>query len=261
MKTHTKKLPTNISLEDCLGLLRIPQECYVGKRIFKKLFYDNARFNSSEKKAFQEHLDYVTWLYALKPDNIGIKGYADQEREYLETSVLMVQLKESKSAERLINLIHRAIPYPLLLICRFQEAVMLSIALKRFNLAEKGAIVAEELLSSGWINLNAVSPNEMTFLKSLAIDDRRYLNFLELYQGWEASFIAYACSKHSGNLKIEYCHNVERKELLDKCLYLQSEINSLRSKIKKETQMNKKIELNTKINELKLQYNECVKKL
>jgi hypothetical protein len=182
MKTHTKKMPTDINLEDFLGLLRIPQECYVGKRIFKKLFYDNARFNSSDKKAFQEHLDYVTWLYALKPDNIGIKGYADQEREYLETSVLMVQLKESKSAERLIKLIHRAIPYPLLLICRFQEAVMLSIALKRFNLAEKGAILAEEVLSSGWINLNAVSPNEMTFLKSLAIDNRRYLNFLELYK-------------------------------------------------------------------------------
>lgn len=261
MTTHTTKLPTIISLEDCLGLLRIPQDCYVGKRVYKKLFYDNPKLSSSDKKAFQEHLDSVTWLYALKPENIGIKGYADQEREYLEISVLLAQFKESRTAERLTNLIHRAIPYPLLLICNYQELVMLSMAPKRFSLAEKGTIVAEVVLSSGWINLSAISPIEMTFLKSLAIDSRRYLDFLELYQGWEASFIALACAKHSGELKIEYHHNAVRKELLDKCLNLQSEINSLRSSIRKETQMNRKVELNTRISELKQQYNECIKKL
>jgi len=257
----TDKISSEITLENCIGMLNLPQECYVGKRVYKKLFYDNAKLSYSDKKAFQEHLDYITWLYALKQDNIGIKGYADQEREYLETSVLLAKLKESKSADRLINLIHRSIPYPLLLVCSFQESVMLSIAPKRFNLSEKGTIVADEVLNSGWINLSAISPNEKAFINSLAIDFRKYLNFLELYQAWEASFLAQACSKHSGKMKIEYYHNVERKELLDKCLYLKSEINSLRSSIKKETQMNKKVELNTRISELKLQYNECVKKL
>ena len=254
-------IASEITLENCIGMLKIPKDCYVGKRVYKKLFYDNAKLSYSDKKAFQEHLDYVTWIYALKPDNIGIKGYADQEREYLETSILLVQLKESISADRVINLIHRAIPYPLLLICLYQDSVMFSIAPKRFNLAEKGAIVAEEVLSSGWIKLSAISPNEMTFLKSLAIDARRYLNFIELYQSWEASFIALACSKHCGEMKIEYHRNAERKELLDRCLNLQTEINSLRYSIKKETQMNKKVELNTIISEIKQQYNKCIKKL
>jgi len=254
-------IASEITLENCIGMLNIPKDCYVGKRVYKKLFYDNAKLNYSDKKAFQEHLDYITWLYALKPDNIGIKGHTDQEREYLETSLLLVQLKESKSADRVINLIHRAIPYPLLIICHYQDSVMFSIAPKRFNLAEKGAIVAEEVISSGWINLSAISPNEMTFLKSLAIDSRRYLDFLELYQAWEASLLAQACSKHTGQLTIKYNSIEERKELLDRCLSLQTEIISLRSSIKKETQMNKKVELNTRISELKLQYNECVKKL
>jgi hypothetical protein len=254
-------IASEITLENCIGMLNIPKDCYVGKRVYKKLFYDNAKLSYSDKKAFQEHLDNITWLYALKPDNIGIKGFADQEREYLEISVLWAQLKESKSADRLINLIHRTIPYPLLLICSYQNSVMLSIAPKRFNLAERGAIVAEEVLCSGWINLSAISPIELTFLKSLAIDSRRYLDFLELYQGWEASFIALACSKHNGEMKIEYHHNAERKDLLDRCLSLQTEITSLRSSIRKETQMNRKVEINTRINQLKQQYNECVKKL
>jgi len=258
---RTAKVISEITLESCIGMLKIPKECYIGKRVYKKLFYDNMKLTYSDKKAFQDHLNYITWLYVLKPDNVGIKSYADQEREYLEISILLAKLKENKTAERLANLIHRSIPYPLLLVCSFQESVMLSIAPKRFNLSEKGAIVADEVLNSGWMNLSAISLNEMAFINSLAIDFRKYLNLLELYQAWEASFLAQACSKHSGELKIKYHHNEERKELLDMCLSLQVEISSLSSSIKKETQMNKIVELNTRICELKLKYRKCVKKL
>ena len=74
-------------------------------------------------------------------------------------------------------------------------------------------------------------------------------------------FVALACSKHTGKLKIKHDTTHERKELLENCLALQGEIAYLRSAIKKETQMNKKVDLNTRINELKLQYQECIKKL
>lgn len=73
--------------------------------------------------------------------------------------------------------------------------------------------------------------------------------------------MALACSRHTGKFLIKHNNTQERKELLEKCLALQGEINSIRSVIKKETQMNKKVELNTKINKLKHQYQECIKKL
>ena len=138
---------------------------------------------------------------------------------------------------------------------------MFSMAPKRFSLAEKGIIVVEEVMNSGWINLESLSSTELPFVRSLAIDAKIYLSFLDLYRGWEASFVALACSKHTGKLKIKHDTTQERKELLEKCLALQGEIAYLRSAIKKETQMNKKVDLNTRINELKQQYRECVIKL
>lgn len=227
----------------------------------KKLFYDNAKLLSADKKAFQEHLDGVTWIYALKQDNTSIKAYVDDIQEYSEISILLVSLKHIETTERITNLIHRAIPYPLLIICIHKKLVMYSIAPKRFSLAEKGIIVVEEVLYSGWINLDSIATNELSFIESLAIDAKLYLNFLELYKGWEASFIALACSKLTGKLLITHSNTYERKGLLEQCLALQSEINNLRSSIKKETQMNKKVDLNTRINKLKQRYQECIKKL
>lgn len=250
-----------LTIENCIELFKIPAICYVGKKVHKKLFYDNTKLVSTDRKAFQEHLDVVTWIYALKQDNTSFKAYVDSEREYPEISVLLVSLKQTGTAERIVNLIHRAIPYPLLLICSQQQSVMFSLAPKRFSLAEKGTIIVEEVLNSGWINLDSISSTELLFIRSLAIDTKPYLSFLELYQGWEASFIALACSKHTGKLSIKQGSTLERKELLERCLALQDEITCLRSSIKKETQMNKKVDLNTKINELKLQYQQCIEKL
>lgn len=251
----------SLTIEACIECLKIPAHCYVGKKVHKKLFYENAKLLSADKKAFQEHLEVVNWLYALKQDNTSLKAYVDDVREYSEISILLVGLKQVGTAERIINLIHRAIPYPLLLICSHQDTVMFSIAPKRFSLAEKGTIIVEEVLNSGWINLESISSNELSFIRSLAIDTKLYLSFLDLYKGWEASLIALACSKHTGKLLIKHDSTIERKELLERCLALQNEITCLRSSIKKETQMNKKVDLNTRINELKLQYQECIKKL
>lgn len=251
----------SLTLEACIKYLKIPAHCYVGKKVHKKLFYDNAKLISADKKAFQEHLDIVTWLYALKQDNTSLKAYVDEQREYSEISILLINFKQTGTAERIINLIHRAIPYPLLLICNHQDLVMFSMAPKRFSLAEKGIIVVEEVMNSGWINLESLSSTELPFVRSLAIDAKIYLSFLDLYRGWEASFVALACSKHTGKLKIKHDTTQERKELLEKCLALQGEIANLRSALKKESQMNKKVDLNTRINELKQQYRECVNKL
>lgn len=227
----------------------------------KKLFYDNVKFLSADKRAFREHLDVVNWLCALKQDNTNLKSYVDKQREYDEISILLVALKKPGTVERILNLIHRAIPYPLMLVCHFEDNVMFSIAPKRFSLSEKGKLVVDEVLNSGWINLESISSDEIKFIKSLAIDARIYLNFLDLYKSWEASFVALACSSHTGKLVIGHDDTQKRKEVLSRCLAIQDKIAVLRSAIKNETQMNKKVDLNIKINRLKHRYKEEKDKL
>ena len=54
----------------------------------------------------------MIWVAALKPTNIGVPIFRDEVREYLEIAVLTVALRAAAKPTRLIELIHRAIPYP-----------------------------------------------------------------------------------------------------------------------------------------------------
>ena len=71
---------------------------------------------ASDRKQIQEGIEELMWLAALKPATIGVPEFRDEEREYLEIAVLAAELRPTAKAARLAELIHRAIPYPVLLV-------------------------------------------------------------------------------------------------------------------------------------------------
>ena len=76
----------------------IPESCHLGKRVYKKLFFENAQLDVTDEKAFQEDIDTVTWQYTLRPKTILVSRYEDQEREYHEIAVLHVELSTRTEA-------------------------------------------------------------------------------------------------------------------------------------------------------------------
>ena len=57
---------------DDYRFLNIPDSCFVGSTIYKKLFYENAHLSSSDKSLFTDTINKVVWLYCLKPETINI---------------------------------------------------------------------------------------------------------------------------------------------------------------------------------------------
>jgi hypothetical protein len=72
--------PSQLSI---LNSFAFPESCKLGKRVFKKLFEENAALGVTDRKALRDDLDSVTWAYTLKPSTIPIQPYQDAEREYL----------------------------------------------------------------------------------------------------------------------------------------------------------------------------------
>ena len=62
-------------IETLYEIMAIPDACHLGKRVFKKLFHENAKLGATDKKAFREDIDVITWEYTLKPSTIPIRGY------------------------------------------------------------------------------------------------------------------------------------------------------------------------------------------
>ena len=87
----------------------------------------------------------MIWIAVLKPTTIGVPVFRDDVREYLEIAVLSVELRPVAKPPRLTELIHRAVPYPVVLVTAHGETVSLSLAHKRWSQGEANKVVIEEV--------------------------------------------------------------------------------------------------------------------
>jgi hypothetical protein len=114
-----------VAIIDALGL---PPDARVDARVPKKLLVELGAPTSADKRAIQVGIDELQWLAACKPTTIGVPSFADDTREYLEIAVVACAFRPGAKAARLIELIHRAIPYPVLLVTTDEQGVVLSAA-------------------------------------------------------------------------------------------------------------------------------------
>lgn len=242
-----------------------PESAYLHKRIAKKMFLDNASLVTSDKKLFQENVKNVYWEYTLKPSTCQILPYRDNEREYLEVAILQAEMNSQKGHRRIAEIIHRIIPYPLMIGFFFDHETheghekedrenlrdfsafnrfALSIAPKRFSQAEHGAFVAERFYTTGWMSSESLNDREAAFVASLAWSNMLMQTYGTLYNAWTDRFTGYECSILSGTFTIERAGN--RLERLTRCREIESRISDLRGQLKKAA-FNRQVELNTQI--------------
>lgn len=101
--------------EDLLAALGLPAETRVGLRVPKKDLAEHAP-TSADRRLLQDAVESCTWSATLKPTTCALAAVVDAEREYSEIAVLVLHRRPGFPPARLRRLLHRAIPYPLVLI-------------------------------------------------------------------------------------------------------------------------------------------------
>src|SRR5450759_1715232 len=130
-----------------LAALDLPAGSRVDQCVPKKLLLENGAPTAADKRYINEGIEELLWLAALKPTTIGVPEYRDDVREYLEIAVLSLSLRPDAKEGRLVELIHRAIPYPLLLVAKQSDNVTLSLAHKRWSQGEAGKTVLDDAVT------------------------------------------------------------------------------------------------------------------
>lgn len=232
--------------------LSIPPEARVDIRVPKKLLLEQGVPTSADKKAIQDGIDELQWLAACKPVTVGVPAFTDEVREYLEIAVVACAFRPGAKSSRLIELIHRAIPYPVLLLTTDAEGLTVSVAHKRQAQNEAGRIVIERVVASPALALRSDAPHEQAFLDSLALPSQRRDNLWSLYRGWLARVEALNAARIGGTYApTDDPEKVDRRRAaLAAHTSLEREIAVLRSQAKKQTQLSRRVELNTKIQAL-----------
>lgn len=243
-------------MNSVLQALALPPECMVNMRVAKKILAEQAGFASGDKRSLQDGIDSCLWVAALKPENIAVPAFKDEQREYLEISVLSLVLRAgAKAVNRIQELVHRAIPYPVLLITQTDVGVILSVGHKRASLGEKNTIVLEDMVQ--------VTAENAALLSAMAVPNQPRKNLFTFYQGWlsciQAAKVAAISGQYAPALTVK--GQEEQRAALEEYERLEAEIAGLTAQAKKEKQVAKLVALNERIARLRQEKQACAKNL
>ena len=234
-----------------IAALCLPADARVDQRVPKKLLVENGAPTAADKRQINDGIEELHWPAALKPATIGVPIFRDDTREYLEIAVLALTLRAGSKAPRLTELIHRAIPYPVFLIQSQPGGLVLSLAHLRWSQGQSGQTVLDGPLITA--SLDSETPATGAFLASLAVTGQPRQHLHALYQGWMERFEAHAAAKLTGSFTpAPDAAAAERRRIaLAEHERLTCEITSLRARAGKETQLNRRVELNLQLKQLK----------
>jgi len=232
--------------------LDLPAGSHVDKRVPKKLLLENSVSTAADKRLINDGLAELQWLAVLKPTTIGVQIYHDAVREYLEIAVLRQILRVQAKSSRLIELVHRAVPYPLLLISEQEGRTGLSATHKRFSQGVAGEIVLEgDIVIVEW-GVEHDDSCWRAFCDALALGKQPRTSLYALYQSWIDTLVALQAARITGKFAIAANSEsaLARRDALKACAPIESEIRRLRNTAAKEKQLARRIELNLELKRL-----------
>lgn len=189
----------------------------------------------------------VEWVYCLKPETINIPAYKDEVREYPEIEVIEVVVNKDYKLQRVAEIIMRAIPYPMLLIFKHEDKKRFFVAHQRTSQSDSSKNTIEEFVTTDWL------AGDSPLFARLDIKQMRFTNLYTLYSDIVDAISIYnlsAITPTTGDLT-----GAEARKLLAMVEEIDREIDSLRSKLRKETQFNRRMELNIEIKKLERRKN------
>ena len=259
-------------LTELVTALALPDGTRVDRRVPKKLLLENGAPTATDKRLITDAVEEIRWLAALKPNTIGVADYQSAAREYLEIAVLAVTLRSQHgqtkakppNLARLATLVHRAVPYPVLLLLRREQDLILSLAHKRRAQNEADKVVLDGDVVAATLSGDAPAADTMNaFVEALALTRQPRASLFNLYQGWIDCVQALLAARQTGKFKAADSpeHAADRRQALAECERLACELTRLRAQASKEKQLARQVELNLALKNIQTQLNAARGKL
>lgn len=206
-----------------------PQRARKDRVLPKNKIYDNARPSRAVRERFVAEIDQIVWRYVLGPGNLNLPPTPAVR----EIQVFEIALKSGELREDVLRTIDRAIPSLLFFELTFEGRVRFVAAYKRASEAGTNPTVVETYFETPWQDANA--PRQPL---PVALD------MAGLYEQMLRQHIAaspFALRSRAGE-PLET--TVER---VAKIRGKRRECKQLESKLRKEIQFNRKVEINAEL--------------
>ena len=206
-------------------MLGLPKSTEFNKRIPKQKFYDNLSVTPAIKKAFTEQIKIIYWRNKLAATTLNLAP----GEQVIEIEVFEVKLTSPALDENVLRLIDREIPYHILFLLEYNGKYQAVMGYKETAGSGKAAFKVEHYYRTEWLSEKDLPLH----LEGLTMD-AVYENFIRQIAGE-------GLSRGEDITLKESVEQQERREQLEK------RIAALEVRIKKEKQLNRKMELKAEI--------------
>ena len=206
-----------------------PGSTEFNKRIPKQKFYENIEVSSSLRRVFVEQIKVVYWRNKLAVSTLNIAS----GENVTEIEVFEVRLTEPILEETVLRQIDKEIPYHILFILTCGGKAQAWIGYKEAAVSGSNAFKVNRYYHTEWM-----PENELRF----SIDG---LNMDAVYENLVRQIAGEILQTNSNeSLKDSVERDEERRRL-------EKQIAALENKIRKEKQLNRRMEMNTELKRLK----------
>lgn len=243
---------TTFGTQHVIDALALPASALVGQRVPKTLLVEHGAPTAADKRLIEAGVAELRWVASLKPNTVGVAAFEDSTRQCVELVVLTLAITPESKPARLLELIHRAIPYHTLLIVNHSAAPpILTTADKRWSQSESGRVVLDGAVVTTDV-ATASAPTAAALLGALSVSRRPHQNLYALYRSWIDALLAAEAARSTGTFAEPASpqHAADRHNALAKCAALEKEIAAVRQAAAKEKQMSRQVDLNLRLKRL-----------
>ena len=215
-----------------MEIFNLPNECKIDKNIPKEMIYKNAEANEKLKRVFIDTVEKIRFMYLLNFSNSNIQNYINDREIFEEIDFIKIILREKGKENVISKLFHQLIPKSTVIILEFKTEILISTSNKKI---EKERVIVEKVFNSNWIEIENKILEDLEYKK---------LNSTNLKVFYEDIIEKVRIINLSKKLNSESNIESENLELLEK---INKEIEELKVLRKKETQLNRITEIQTKI--------------
>ncbi|MFM1977250.1 MAG: hypothetical protein RL145_2096 [Pseudomonadota bacterium] len=228
-----------------LAALELPVGARQSTRIAKKILADQAAANSLDRRLIEQGLDDVVWAGVLKPTTIAVPAFVDEKRDWGEIAIITLSVRDSVDPMRIASLLHKAIPYPLLLVADTKSGLQISCANVRRAINNESKRVSDTPLVATILSGSMVEP----FIAAWALPNLPATNMAILYGAFVARLESWLAAELTGRWDHGDSEGaiIRRREALMEHKILVSEAARLKKLAARARAMRDRVELNGKV--------------
>lgn len=217
-------------------MVGLPASTEFNKRIPKQKFYEKITVTPALKKCFTEQVKIVYWRNKIATSTVNLAAGTT----VTELEVFEIRLNQQVLEENVLRQIDKEIPYHILFLLEYEGKYKAAIGYKEAAISGSNAFKVNRYFYTDWLPLEEIPVK----LEGLSMD-AVYENFVRQIAGDQLQ------SGFAESIK----EALEREE---KRQQLKKQIDILQTKIRKERQLNKQVQMNAELKGLKKELEELV---